>query len=333
MVKSMVNIAVLGDGGWGTTLAVLLSKKGYAVSLWGIFKDYVSILDKKRINTRFLPGIRIPRNILITSDINEAIFQRDIVVLAVPSQYFRSVLKRIGRRDFSDIIFLSVTKGIENRTLMRMSEVAQDVLGNIKIAALSGPTIAWEVAAGMPTTAVVASRNKKINLFLQDVFSTERFRLYTNDDLIGVELGGSIKNIIAIACGISDGLGFGTNAKAALLSRGLVEMKRLGVAMGARSETFSGISGLGDLVTTCISPFSRNRSVGEQIGKGKKLTHILKRMNMVAEGIPTTRSVFNLAKRYSVEMPITAEVYKVLYRNKPPKKAVYDLMGRAKKSE
>ncbi|MDD4910273.1 MAG: NAD(P)-dependent glycerol-3-phosphate dehydrogenase [Candidatus Omnitrophica bacterium] len=329
----MLNIAVLGDGGWGTTLAVLLSKKGHKVSLWGAFRDYVSVLDSERVNWKFLPGISIPADILITSDIKDAAAGKDIIILAVPSQYLRGVLKKLKGCCGRGAVFVSVTKGIENRTLMRMTEVARDVLGNIRIAALSGPTIAREVAEGMPTTVVVASADRKMNTFLQDVFSTEKFRVYTNNDLAGVELGGSVKNIIAIACGISDGLGFGTNTKAAIVSRGLVEMKRLGAAMGAKEKTFSGISGLGDLVTTCISPFSRNRSVGEQIGKGRKLPEIINRLKMVAEGVPTAKSVFQLSKKYAVEMPIAAEIYKVIYRNKSPRQAVYELMTRSKKGE
>jgi glycerol-3-phosphate dehydrogenase (NAD(P)+) len=214
-----------------------------------------------------------------------------------------------------------------------MSEVIHDELGNIKLAVLSGPTIAHEVAREIPSTAVIASYDKNLRKYLQGIFMTERFRIYTNEDVIGVELGGSLKNIIAIACGISDGLGFGTNTKAALLSRGLVEISRLGQAMGAKVRTFSGLSGLGDLVTTCISPYSRNRFVGEQIGKGKTLKQIKAHMQMVAEGIPTAKSAYRLSLKYKVEMPIIREVYRVLYENKSPLKAVKDLMTREKKEE
>jgi glycerol-3-phosphate dehydrogenase (NAD(P)+) len=329
-----LNIAVLGDGGWGTTLAMLLNRKGFNVTLWGAFSDYVSYMDKKRINTKFLPGVKIPRGISITHDLKNAIRQKRLIIFAIPSQHMRDVLRKFRHLDFSyDTVYLSVTKGIEMGTFKRMSEVIHDELGRVKLAVLSGPTIAQEVAREIPTTAVIASHDEKIRKFLQDIFMTERFRIYTNGDVIGVELGGSLKNIIAIACGISDGLGFGTNTKAALLARGLVEISRLGAAMGAKVGTFSGISGLGDLVTTCISPYSRNRFVGEQIGKGKTLRQIEKHMQMIAEGVPTAKSAYALGLKYRVDMPITKEVYRVLYKNKSALKAVKDLMTREKKEE
>jgi glycerol-3-phosphate dehydrogenase (NAD(P)+) len=246
----------------------------------------------------------------------------------------RGVLKKIKRLDFPrKAMYLTVTKGIEISSLKRMSELITEELGGIKLAVLSGPTIAREVAAGVPTAAVIASRNKNLRKFLQKVFMTEKFRIYTNDDVIGVELGGSIKNVIAIACGISDGLGFGANTKAALLARGLAEISRLGRGMGAKVATFSGISGLGDLVTTCISPYSRNRFVGEQIGRGKSLLQIKRRMRMVAEGVATAKSAYKLCLKYKVDMPISKEIYSVLYKNKSPERAVRDLMTREKKEE
>ena len=254
--------------------------------------------------------------------------------MAIPSQYMRQVLKCAKNYDISrKSSFLSVTKGLETDTLLRMSQVIQEELGKIRLAVLSGPTIAYEVIRGIPTTAVIASQHKDLRMFIARLFNSDRFRIYTNQDVIGVELGASLKNIIAIACGISDGLGFGTNAKAALLSRGLAEISRLGIKMGAGATTFSGISGLGDLVTTCISPFSRNRYLGEQIGKGKTVKQVLAKMKMVAEGIPTTQAAYRLANKYKVDMPITKEVYLVLYRNKNPRKAVKDLMKRSLKEE
>lgn len=329
-----MKIAVLGEGGWGTTLAVLLAKKGLNVTLWGAFPDYISYLDKKRINTKFLPQIKIPNSIEITHDLKNAIMDKQLIIFAIPSQYMRGVLKKIKQFNYPPrAIYLSVTKGIEMESLKRMSEVIHAELGNVKLAVLSGPTIAQEVARGIPTTAVIASHDKRLRKYLQNIFMTGNFRIYTNDDVVGVELGGSLKNIIAIACGISDGFGFGTNTKAALLSRGLTEISRLGHAMGAKVSTFSGISGLGDLVTTCISPYSRNRFVGEQIGKGKSLVQIKKGMETVAEGIPTTRSAYKLSLKYKVQMPITMEVYNVLYKNKPPLRAVKDLMTRERKEE
>ena len=327
------HISVLGDGGWGTTLAILLNKKSFNVTLWGAFKDYVGYLNKKRINTKFLPGIKIPLGIEITHSLASAAYRKDLIILAIPSQHMRRVLRKLNRYREPRTIFLSVTKGIEVSSLKRMSEVISGELGHVRLAVLSGPTIAQEVARGIPTTCVITSGDESLRKFLQNIFISDRFRVYTNDDLVGVELGGSLKNIIAIACGISDGLGFGTNTKAALLCRGLVEISRLGQAMGAKISTFSGISGLGDLVTTCISPYSRNRLVGEQIGKGKPLSQIISHMEMVAEGIPTTKSAFKLSLKYKVEMPITKEIYSVLYKNKSPLKAVRDLMTREKKEE
>jgi len=329
-----MRISVIGDGGWGTCLAILLQNKGHSVTLWGVFPSYVAYLKRKRINTRFLPGVRIPRSLEITDDLNRAIESKELIILAVPSQFMRQILRRIKRIAIPrKILFLSVTKGLETQTLFRMSQVIKDELGIVKLAVLSGPTIAYEVARHIPTTAVVACRSKKTRSFIARLFNTERFRIYTNSDVVGVELGGSLKNIIAIACGISDGLGFGTNAKAALLSRGLAEISRLGINMGAKATTFSGISGLGDLVTTCISPFSRNRYVGEEIGRGRKLRQIIRRMKMVAEGIPTTKAAHRLALKYKVDMPITREVYQVLYENKNSQKAVRDLMLRSLKEE
>ena len=329
-----MKITVLGDGGWGTTLAIILNKKGFRVTLWGAFAEYADYLDKNRVNKRFLPGIKVPRDIEITHDLRKALDKKDLVIIASPSQYVRAVLQKVKKLDYPrQAVYLSVTKGIEVGSLKRMSEVIHEELGSVKFAVLSGPTIAHEVAKGIPTAAVIASHDKSIRKLLQDIFMTEKFRIYANDDVIGVELGGSLKNIIAIACGISDGLGFGANTKAALLSRGLAEISRLGNAMGAKTGTFSGISGLGDLVTTCISPYSRNRFVGERIGKGKSLPQIKRNMQMVAEGVPTANSAYKLSLKYKVEMPITKEVYNILYKNKPPLEVVRELMTRQKKEE
>ncbi|RKY32880.1 MAG: glycerol-3-phosphate dehydrogenase [Candidatus Omnitrophota bacterium] len=336
-----LNISVLGDGGWGTTLAILLNNKGYKVTLWSAFEDYAIYLNKKRVNSKFLPAVKIPRNIEITHDLAQAVKYKELIVLAIPSQHLRRVLKKIRDHDYKSCPrFLSVVKGIETKTLKRMSEVIHEELGRIKLAVLSGPTIAHEVARGIPTTAVAASYDRATMKSIQNIFMTERFRVYTNSDVIGVELGGSFKNVIAIACGISDGLGFGSNTKSALLARGIVEISRLGHVMGARLQTFSGISGLGDLATTCMSPYSRNRFVGEQIGKGRVLREITKRMQMpacrqagVAEGVPTAKSAYALSLKHKVSMPITKEVYSVLYKNKSPLKAVRDLMTREGKAE
>lgn len=328
-----IRIGILGDGGWGSTLAILLSNKGYPVTLWGAFEGYSLQMAKSRLNPKFLPGISLPGKIKIISDIKSAVADKEIIVLAVPSQYARPVLQKIKGGFSKNTIFLSVTKGIEISSSKRISQVIRAVLGPVKVVVLSGPTIAQEVAKGIPTAAVAASIDKKIRKTIQAVFSTERFRVYTNPDVIGVELGGSLKNVIAIACGVSDGLGFGTNTKAAILTRGLAEISRLGRAMGAKSETFCGISGLGDLVTTCISKQSRNRMVGELIGRGKSLKEIRRHMQMVAEGVPTAKSAYALSIKYKTEMPITKEVYRLLYKNKSPRQAVKDLMARRSKEE
>ncbi len=329
-----LNICVLGDGGWGTTLAIMLFRKGYKVSLWSAFADYAAVLNKQRVNRKFLPGVKIPAEIEISSDLGIAIRKKDLIIIAIPSQYVRRILKKISRLSFpKDAIYLSVSKGIEIVSLRQVSEIVREELGKVKFAVLSGPTIAKEVVCGIPTTAVVASCDKNLGSYLQSIFTTERFRVYTNSDVIGVELGGSLKNVIAIACGISDGLGFGTNTKAAILSRGLAEISRLGVAIGAKEITFSGISGLGDLVTTCISPYSRNRFVGEQIGRGKALRFIRSHMQMVAEGMPTAKAAYLLGLKFKVDLPIITEVYRVLYKNKLPLRAVKDLMTRKRKEE
>ncbi|MDD5431763.1 MAG: NAD(P)-dependent glycerol-3-phosphate dehydrogenase [Candidatus Omnitrophica bacterium] len=328
------NVCVIGDGGWGTTLAILLSKKNNNVCLWGVFADNVSYMNRHRENKKFLPGIKIPKGIKITNDLSEALKGRKLIVLASPSQHMREVVRKISNAGFDrDTVFLSVSKGIEIETLKTMSQVIHEELGNVKLAVLSGPTIAHEIAKGLPAVSVIASSCEKTRKFLQGVFMTPRFRIYTSDDVTGVELGGSLKNVIAIACGISDGLGFGSNAKAALLARGLSEIARLGAAMGAKIATFSGITGLGDLVTTCVSSYSRNRFVGEEVGKGKTIKQIQSHMQMVAEGVPTAKSAYALSLKYKVDMPITREIYYVLYKNKSALKALKDLMTREKKEE
>lgn len=333
IIEKGAKVAVIGDGGWGTTLAILLHNKGYRVNVWGPFADYIRLLDKKRRNPKFLPGVKIPGEISFSADIRLVIQKASLIVLAVPSHFLRGVLARIKGEDISDSLILSAAKGIENDTLMRLSEVIKDVVGSLRIAVLSGPTISYEVARGIPTTCVASSENVKLAEEVQDVFMGERFRVYTSRDVAGVELGGALKNVIAIACGISDGLGFGANTKSAILTRGLVEIGRLGVAMGAKAETFAGLSGLGDLVTTCVSVHGRNRGLGEQIGRGRELKDILARMEMVAEGVRTAKSAFMLAEKHKVEMPITAQIFAVLYEDKDPKAAVNELMLRQKKAE
>ncbi|KPK41848.1 MAG: glycerol-3-phosphate dehydrogenase [Omnitrophica WOR_2 bacterium SM23_29] len=326
-------VAIIGDGGWGTTLAILLRKKGVTVNLWGIFPEYVEVLKSKRENVKFLPGVKIPDDLFITSDLSEALEDIDTLVLAVPSQHMRGLIARLKDINIDVRYFLSASKGIENKTLMRMSQIIRDVLGPVRVGVLSGPTISYEVARGLPTTVVAASENEEIAKEIQDLFMTDNFRIYTNTDVVGVELGGSLKNVIAIAAGISDGLGFGVNTKSGLLVRGIVEIARLGAKMGAKRETFYGISGLGDLITTCVSPHGRNRWFGEEIAKGRKTDEILKSTEMVIEGVGTAKSCYELSKKYDVEMPISQQIYAVIYDGKDPKLAVRDLMTRQKKSE
>lgn len=323
----------MGNGGWGTTLAILLQKKGYEVILWGADSLYTKYLREKRENIKYLKGIRIPSEIHITSDISKKLTEAQLIVSAVPTPYLRSVLVKFKVVFNDKIPVVSVTKGIENDTLMRPSEIIADVLGKIPICLLLGPSHAEEVSLGLPTTIVASSNEDGLARIVQDTFTTGRLRVYTNPDIIGVELGAAMKNVIAIASGICEGLAFGDNSKAALITRGLAEISRLGVAMGAQKNTFSGLTGLGDLITTCISPYGRNRRVGEQIGKGRKLQEILKNMEQIAEGVWTTKSVVSLSDKYKVEMPITRETYNVLFNDKNPLVAVSNLMMRTPRSE
>ena len=328
----MKNITILGDGAWATTLALILNKNGHNVTMWSVFPEYLEELDSKRVNVKYLPNFSIPKNIKFDKDINNAISESEIIVDAIPSKFYRSVLKEINV-DVSKKIFVNVSKGIEQKTLKKMTEIIHEELGKVKTCVLSGPTIAGEVANGMPAVAVSASSDYKVSKIIQEIFFNENFRVYTNSDPLGVELCGALKNVIAIVAGISDGLGFGANAKSAILARGIVEIARLGQSMGAKKKTFYGVAGLGDLATTCISPESRNRTLGEKIGKGQKFEDIINSTNSVIEGATTTEAVYNLSKKFNVEMPITNQVYMILYHAKDPKKALIDLMLREKKGE
>jgi glycerol-3-phosphate dehydrogenase (NAD(P)+) len=328
--------AVLGAGSWGTTLAVLLEGNGLRVSLWTYREDQAEAIREKRENTPFLPGIAIPEDIEILTDIERAVAEKDLIVAAVPSQYLRPVAEHVANFDFGNAIIVNVAKGIENGSLMTMSEVLLDVLRRVKrdnICTLSGPSHAEEVSRKIPTAVVAASTSSQTAKTAQSVFGTTYFRVYVNDDLRGVELGGSLKNVIAVGAGISDGAGFGDNTKAAIMTRGIFEITRLGVAMGAEPRTFGGLSGVGDLIVTCMSKYSRNRYVGEQVGKGRKLSDVLNEMVMVAEGVQTTKSARDLARKYGIEMPITNEVHSALFEGKDPYKATQDLMTRDAKGE
>jgi len=329
-------IGILGAGGWGTALAVLLHSNGHEVSLWEFREDAARCLAEQRENKDFLPGVKIPLGISITTNLKRVVKGKEFLFVAVPSHVVRSVAEQLTNIPLGRTTVVSCSKGIENETLLRMSEVLSKTIPDLladRIVALSGPSHAEEVGKGIPTVVVAASLSQKSARKVQDVLMSPVFRVYTNEDLVGVELGGALKNIIAIAAGISDGVGFGDNTKAALLDRGIVEITRLGTAMGANPMTFAGLSGMGDLIVTCTSRHSRNRYVGEQIGRGKSLQEVLNGMIMVAEGVRTTRSAYDLSRIHRVEMPITAEVYKVLFEKKEPKQAVYDLMTRDPKAE
>lgn len=327
--------AVLGDGAWGTAIALLLAARAeHRVTLWSAREENGRILRERRENIHLLPGVPIPDAVELTTDANQAIRGAELCVVAIPTAYLRETLQRIAAaRPSADCPVVSLTKGLENGTFLRPTEIVQQVLGSQRLAVLSGPSHAEEMSRGMPTTVVAASTDWELANWIQQRFSTDRFRVYTNLDVVGVELGGALKNIIGIAAGIGDGLGFGDNAKAALLTRGLVEIARFGVALGAEHQTFFGLAGLGDLITTCISRHGRNRHVGERLARGEKLPQILGSMKMVAEGVYTTRSVHDKAGRMGIDMPITTEVHRVLYEDKAPAAAVKDLMVRELRGE
>jgi glycerol-3-phosphate dehydrogenase (NAD(P)+) len=326
--------AILGDGAWGTAIAILLAQDpAHEVALWSAREENGRLLQQFRENRRLLPGVPIPPAVTLTLDIEAATAGADWWVVAIPTVYLRATLRPVADRLRAAVPTLSLAKGVENETFLRPTEVIGQVLGPRPLAALSGPSHAEEVSRGLPTTLVAASPDLQLARQVQRAFSTDRFRVYTNADLIGVELGGALKNVIGIAAGIADGLGLGDNAKAALLTRGMVEMARFGVARGAQRETFYGLAGLGDLITTCVSRHGRNRRVGEQIGQGRKLADLLAATGMVAEGVYTTRSVYHLAQRLHLAMPVTTEVYRVLYEDKDPRAAVTDLMAREPTSE
>ncbi|MFZ5518029.1 MAG: NAD(P)H-dependent glycerol-3-phosphate dehydrogenase [Candidatus Zhuqueibacterota bacterium] len=337
MNEKTYRIAVLGAGSWGMALAMVLEGNGHTVDLWEFRPEAAEKLHRTRDAGEFLPGIVLPEAISVTNHFDAACVGKDIIVVAVPSHVVREVSKRLDRLSgLGHTVLVNVAKGVENESLLRMSRV---ILENVswaeeeKVVTLSGPSHAEEVSRKIPTAIVSACPNLQTAEFVQSVFMNRYFRVYTNQDIVGVELGGALKNIIAIAAGICDGAGFGDNTKAALQPRGLVEIVRLGVAMGANQETFAGLSGMGDLIVTCMSKHSRNRYVGEQIGKGRKLDDILKEMVMVAEGVKTTRSAYELSKKYNVEMPITNQTYQVLFQNKNARDALNELMTRGPKEE
>lgn len=331
-----LNIAVLGAGSWGTTLAVLLAKKGHRVSLWAHRPEFARQLSIERENRRYLEGVAFPENLQVTDSLVEAVTSADMIVTAVPSQALRETAEQLRGISMQGRIIVNVAKGIELRTGKRMSEVLLETLPELvpdQISALYGPSHAEEVSKEQPTTVVASSPSQETATKVQDAFHTSMFRVYTNTDIIGVEIAGSVKNIIAIAAGISDGIGYGDNAKAAIITRGLAEISRLCERLGGDPVTVSGLSGIGDLVVTCLSRHSRNRYVGEEIGKGRTLDDVVSHMNMVAEGVLTSKAVYELSRACGVEMPITQAVYEMLFEQKPVQQATLDLMTREPKME
>jgi len=335
----MSRIAIIGGGAWGTGLAMVLGrKKTHAVRLWANEPDVCESIAESHVNERFLPGFTLPESVQATNDLSNALEGADVVVSVMPSQHCRSLFVRMAPNLRPETLFVSCTKGLEDRTLLRMTEVIADVLRARKltprVGALSGPSFAKEVARGDPTAVTVASTDSELARAVQYAFNDSRFRVYTNDDVIGVELGGALKNIIAIAAGVCAGLGLGHNSAAALITRGLAEIARLTVACGGRLDTTAGLAGLGDLVLTCTGDLSRNRSVGVELGKGRRLPDIIAGMHgTVAEGVFTTKAAVGLAQKKGVEMPITEQMYAILEDGKPPQQAIEELMTRTAKRE
>ncbi len=328
----MSYVTVIGAGSWGTTLACLLSEKGFDVTLWVFEKDLADEIEQTRCNSTYLPGVLIPDSLRISHDIKQAVQKARYVLNAVPSQFTRAVFSEAAPHLMDEAIIISVSKGIERGTLLTVSSILREISRH-PVAVLSGPSFAKEVISKRPAAVTLAIEDKNAGFVLQELFNTNTLRVYTHDDILGAELGGALKNVMAIASGIGESLGLGNNARASLITRGLIEMTRLGVAMGAKEKTFSGLSGIGDLVLTCTSPLSRNYTVGIKLGQGMKLKEILQQTKSVAEGIATAESAYELSRKYNIEMPIIEQVYRILYEDKDPAQAVKDLMERSLKSE
>jgi glycerol-3-phosphate dehydrogenase (NAD(P)+) len=331
-----LRVAVIGAGSWGTALAIVAARNRHDVTLWAREPEVVSHITAERANPFYLSDCELPENIRATSSLEEAVSGASSIIVVVPSHAFREVAERMRPFVGGQAMLVSATKGVENNTLMRMDEVIADVLRGgpeSRFVALSGPSFAREVAKGDPTAIVAASRDLRLSEAAQKQLGSSVFRVYTNDDVVGVELGGAVKNVVAIASGVVRGLGFGTNAVAAIITRGLAEMTRLALAQGARAETMAGLAGLGDLVLTCTGELSRNRFVGVELGRGRRLADVLGEMREVAEGVKTTRAIYELGRRLGVDMPITASIHALLYEDKPALEAANELMGRPLKRE
>lgn len=328
----MKKIAVIGAGGWGLALGLLLNEKKNQVTFWCYNEKEKNDILQHRENKRCLPGIKIPLEIAFTNDMAEALKDADVAIMAVPSKAIRTTARLMNNHIGPDTIVVNVSKGIEESTLLCLADVINEELSN-PVVVLSGPSHAEEVARHIPTTVVVSSSQMDKACEIQELFMNEYFRVYTNDDLIGVELGGSLKNVIALAAGIVEGMGYGDNTKAALITRGIAEMARLGTKMGGKAETFAGLTGIGDLVVTCTSGHSRNRRAGELVGQGFTIEEAMKQVNMVVEGVPTTKAGYALMQKYEVEMPILSAIYEVLFKGHPVKETINTLMMRHKKDE
>lgn len=329
----MAKISILGAGAWGTAIAILLGNNGHEVVLWSALQSEIDQLEKDRELKDKLPGIKLPDSVSISGDLENSCKEKDLIVFAVASPFVRATAKKAGSYIAGDQIIVNVGKGIEESTLETLTDIIKDEIPQADVAVLSGPSHAEEVSRGIPTTCVVGADSKNTAHFVQDVFMSERFRVYTSPDVIGIELGGSIKNVIALAAGIADGLGFGDNTKAALMTRGIVEISRLGIAMGGKMETFAGLSGVGDLIVTCTSKHSRNRNAGFLIGQGYTMEEAMKEVKQIVEGVYSAKAALALAKKYNVEMPIVEQVNLVLFENKPAIEAVSDLLLRDKRRE
>lgn len=329
----MKKIGIIGAGSWGIALSLLLHKNGHKVTVWSALEDEIIMLNEKREHADKLPGVKLPEDMIFTSDEKVAIEGADLLVLAVPSPFVRSTSKRIAPLIPDDMIIVNVAKGIEEATLETLSEVIESEITNANVAVLSGPSHAEEVGRGLPTTCVVGARDKETAELIQDTFMSPVFRVYISPDILGIELGGSLKNVIALAAGMADGLGYGDNTKAALITRGIAEITRLGVAMGGSRDTFGGLSGIGDLIVTCASVHSRNRKAGMLIGQGYTMEEATKEVKMVVEGVYSAKAAIKLAEKYQVSMPIIEQVNAILFEGKKADEAVKDLMIRDKQIE
>ncbi len=329
----MAKVSVAGAGSWGTALAILLHNNGHEVILWSVIREEVEMLNEKREHESKLPGVKIPEEIVITDDLEKTLTDRDLVVLAVPSPFTRSTSRSMKELVKEGQIIVNVAKGIEENTLMTLSDIIEEEIPQANVAVLSGPSHAEEVGRGLPTTCVVGAKTRETAEYIQGLFMCPVFRVYTSPDILGIELGGALKNVIALAAGTADGLGCGDNTKAALITRGIAEIKRLGVAMGAHPETLTGLSGIGDLIVTCASQHSRNRKAGYLIGKGYTMQQAMDEVQMVVEGVYSAKAALALSRKYQVEMPIVEEVNKVLFEEKSPEEALTELMMRVRKEE